>query len=73
MTRGLREPLPETHYRPDPSEVAGKGKAHAAIDATFDPLICRKFTGKVKIEIDMNEGGLRAIKIGTEEVFKPSS
>ena len=64
MNHNPPESLPSMRY--------GKDKVHAAADAALDPLICRKFTGNVTLEITMNEGGIRAVKIGTEEVYKPS-
>lgn len=68
MTRNFETPsdLPKRLIE----EPNSRGKAHAAIDSVLEPLICRRFTGQVTLTFTMNEGGLRAVKVGTEEILK---
>jgi hypothetical protein len=49
---------------------AGKNKVHAAVDHALDPAICRKMTGEINLTVVLHEGGVRAVKIGTEEFYK---
>lgn len=65
MTRNLPEPKPDGS-----AESNGKQKVHAAVDTVLEPLICRRFHGKIRFEIEMHEGGVRTIKTGIDEIFK---
>ena len=67
MTRNLPEPPPHTNTNSD-----GRRRAHAALDEALDRADLHRTTGKVQIIIDMNEGGVRAVKLASEELFKKS-
>ena len=68
MTRRLPEPMPEL-----PQLAEGRRKAHAALDSILEPAICKFLTGEINIKLELHEGGVRRVFLGTEEVYKNPS
>lgn len=66
MTRNQSEPAPEKC-------AAGewRHKAHVAVDELLDHAHLQRQTGRLQVIIDVNEGGVRAVRIVTDVNFKP--